>query len=391
MASSDYDLRSVAVLEMELLLGGGALPPEYEGVEIGEPGPVIKDLKGDRAIYRVLPLHKEEKYIGEVRMAVGEYLPQPLLEVVECDSRFYDELDVLPLKWLERIRKALPRYRTFNPADPSLIAYSYPKLGLKYRDGDEELVLDLGTGQPVPRLDDLEDGAADHFASWSFLDHFRLRAEAEKVDPEEEFKSRLVFWHYNYLVNQQVPAERSYRLNRRLALAVTSSDVCVASHVPGLRPQKKSFYCVPASMQMLLESEGHAVTQAYIEYPHKLGLVANEGLPEGKIWRIGKCLKELSSGELNPERHEVVGGRLSETIWGRLFQCLVGRSAKPFISMIKGHCRLAYGVARCEGSLDGVPIQTRGMRLLDPEPVDVGCHRVFENEAHMTFLDQFTI
>ena len=162
----DDEHRIRVALELNALHSAGAFGNSLEGAHIGTPTPIF-DLN-DTELYERVPL-TGENLAGFADVAVDPAMGAVLMAV----NLGYEWKEQSLLAQADRaLRKHLaPGSR--EPDSRRFVAYSYPKLAVQFRAGDEELaLLELGSWRPVPPARErAPNELPSFFDRWSYLDN----------------------------------------------------------------------------------------------------------------------------------------------------------------------------------------------------------------------------
>lgn len=162
----DEEQRVRVALELNALNWTGAFDDSLEGARIGVGTPIY-DLHGTQ-LWERIPL-TSDRHVGYADVAVHPAIGAVLMAVSQGlewnEEALLEEADRAVGKHLPPGAKA--------PDERRFVAYSYPKLAVQFRAGDEELaLLELWSWLPVPpQREDAENGMPSSFSRWSYLDH----------------------------------------------------------------------------------------------------------------------------------------------------------------------------------------------------------------------------
>ncbi|MBV8529427.1 MAG: hypothetical protein JOZ75_14045 [Candidatus Dormibacteraeota bacterium] len=392
-------VRPIAWTYVNALRGAGIVPDTFEGLTMPSPGDAVYDLSGEVLFHRV-PLERAD---GARRafadIAVHPALGHPFLAASEGVWSGRDAV---------RSAIAEARVRGVEFDSVRVVAYSYPKLAAQFlRNGDEVLMLELFTNEPVPR----EPARGDHpgnFQRWSLL---------ESIGDKAETNARLYDTHVGELqswltrtipTNGHMPHEgpgaalaESARLESVLAranLQVSSSlewtqllfsnsnelhySLRSSDHHPcyELRGQATSVWCVAASVQMMFDFYRYGFSQDDIAAGLGLGTrTAPQGLPYGDEYKVVDQLQVCTGNALTAAQNS------SPTF--AQFETEIDAN-RPCISFIPGHSRSVAGYYWTI-----LPFGTgphRGLLVYDPWPPNAGVITRYENFDAQTYRDTFT-
>ena len=179
-------VQRIAGFELNALRAAEVLGEDYEKVRIRSGGTPIHDLNGT-PLYHRLPLARGAN-VGYVDVAVHEAFGEPLLATA------------MGLDWNEKAlveegkRAARKGRRGLKYDQIRFVAFSYPKIALQFLlDGQETLMLELGTWAAVPRAPKRDRKALEpeNFERWSFLDELPKEVHRARA---RSFKRRLDLW-----------------------------------------------------------------------------------------------------------------------------------------------------------------------------------------------------
>jgi hypothetical protein len=276
-----------AIAELSLMLLTRTLPPSLEGARIEPQGTVIHDLNG-KPLFRRLAL-TGAGVSGYADVAIAPELGAPLVAV--SHGQAWDEHGLLA----EGKRVAANRFKVADAAQVQFVAYSFPKIALRFldRDNRELLLLELWTWEQVPERRETKEPPGN-FERWSYLDETPrevLRAKAENHDRRQAALGRLAERVQSFTLLDRIS---SSELEVVLALPPGSLfgdsrdlhyGTHTADHVPcyELHGQETSVWCVAASVQMLLDFYRYEYTQVRLAQEMGLGTLANPSpLPFGQ-------------------------------------------------------------------------------------------------------------
>lgn len=364
------------VLGLELNALGLAGPPslagELEGARIGEEGTPIYDPNGEVLFYRFPVADGGEP--GYADGAAKAELGAPLL-AVSTGMRWEEGA-------LVEEATAVAHERGAEFDETRFVAFSFPKVGIQFmRGGEEVILLELGSWEPVPEERGKEDRPPlqpSNFERWSLLDELPGdRCEAATRVYEE----RIEGWKPALLEIDTTVIESSRLRPFRLRLndwRELHYDAGNASHhiCFELHGQETSVWCVGASTQMLLAFYRYAYSQDRLA--QALGLGTREepnGLPYERVGDVVTQLEALTSNALEAEmvenpnfeffRHEIDANR-------------------PLISFIPGHSRAVAGYTQYHfADLGQRPF--RGLLVYDPWPPSTGVITRWENWDTQTY------
>jgi Peptidase_C39 like family len=379
-----------AIAELSLLLLTRSLPPGLEGARIEPHGTVIHDLNG-QPLFRRLAL-TGAGVSGYADVAVAPELGAPLVAV--SHGQAWDEHALLT----EGKRVAVNRFKMADAAQVQFVAYSFPKIALRFLDRDhrELLLLELWTWEQVPerRQDRKPEEPPGNFERWSYLDETPreiLRVKAENHDRRQAALGRLAERVQSFTLLDRIS---SSELEVVLALYPGSLlgdsrdlhyGTHAADHVPcyELHGQETSVWCVAASVQMVLDFYRYEYTQVRLAQEMGLGTLAHpKGLPYGQEHKVVDTLQKLTGDALTAHLN-------TSPNWGEFRSEILAN--RPLISFIPGHSRTVAGYTE-SGILNIIEELTpfRGLLVYDPWPPNMGVVTRYENFDAQTYRDTFT-
>jgi hypothetical protein len=380
--SQVQEARRLAGLELSALRFVDAIPASaFEGARVAAAGTPIYDLNGQLLEYR-FPVAKRGAAAAFVDVAAHPALGSPL--VAASVGLPWNEKELLSRA------AAIARRRRVEFDAARFVAYSFPKVGVQFIAGGEEvLLLELGTWVPVPRAPKerrppLQPG---NFERWSLLDELpaaRKRAAAKR------FATRADAWlsarKLRDVDASAVSARRladagiAIALFRSRELHYTTDDATHATCYE-LYGQLTNVWCVAASVQMLLAFYRYGYTQDRIATALGLGTrAAPSGLPYSRDGDVVTQLQALSSNALTAS---MVPGP-SFTFFRDEVQ-----ANRPTISFIPGHSRTVAGFIQYNLSLVGMT-PFRGLLVYDPWPPTGGVITRWENFDTQTYRVGFS-
>lgn len=370
MRVDEREARDVLAVELSALAAAGppSLAGELEGSRIGERVTPVFDPNGEVLFYRFRL--DEGVGPGYADAAARTELGAPLIAVstgLEWNAGAFVE---------EAVRVAREHGTEFDEA--RFVAFSFPKVGVQFlRGGEEAMLLELGTWEPVPPLEagrdrpPLEPG---NFERWSLLD------ELPEERAEEATRA------YGRRVEALTPALHAIEATvvqsaamREFALRLEDSrelhfDRRNASHHTcfELYGQETSVWCVAASVQMLLAFYRYEYSQDRIAAALELGTRQEpEGLPYSRVEDVVTQLEGLSSNAL--------GAEMVENPDFDFFRDEIDAN-RPLISFVPGHSRAVAGYIRYHfADLGEAPFH--GLLVYDPWPPSTGVITRWENWA----------
>lgn len=369
----------MAGLELNVMRSVGALPAAtFEGARVAAAGTPVHDLSGELLFYRI-PVAKRGAAPGFADAGANPVVGAPLMAV---SSGFeWNEKALLD----EAAKAARKAKRGVKYDSMRFVAYSFPKVGVQFLAGGEEvLLLELFTWDPVPpapkrKRESLE---PSNFERWSLIEELPA---AQKGARTRRYRARVEAWEAQEVgkLDTRVISESAFEGTRLTPLIPLSEEGELhyaddSGHDPcyELYGQSTNVWCVAASVQMLLAFYRYGYAQERIATALKLGtLSAPSGLPYSRVGDVVTQLEALSSGALdatmvtNPDfaffRNEI-------------------RANRPLISFIPGHSRSVAGYLQYRLVLSK-PKSTRYLLVYDPWPPNAGVITRWENWDAQTY------
>jgi len=357
------------VLGLELNALGLAGPPslagELEGARIGEEGTPIYDLNGEVLFYRFPVADGGEP--GYADGAARTELGAPLLAV--STGMRWDEGALVE----EATEVARSQGADFD--ETRFVAFSFPKIGVQFlRGGEEVLLLELGSWEPVPEGRDEERPPLEpsNFERWSLLEELpEDRSEVAK----QAYEERVEGWEPAFqgidttLVERSALSQFELRLRDSRELHYDAGDaghhICFELH-----GQETNVWCVGASTQMLLAFYRYEYSQDRLAQALGLGTKqAPNGLPYARVEDVVTQLEALTSNALQAE--------MVQNPDFKFFRDEIDAN-RPLISFIPGHSRAVAGYIQYRfAKLGQLPF--RGLLVYDPWPPSTGVITRWEN------------
>jgi hypothetical protein len=374
-------VRRLAGLELNALLATGVLPPDlFDGARVARAGTEVYDLNGELLFHRI-PVVRGRERTGYADVAAHPALGAPLL----ASSHGLDWNEDAIRK--EAAAAARKRRRGLAYDRMRFVAYSYPKIGVQFLKGpDEVLLLEYGSWAVVPpgycgRRKPLE---PSNFERWSLLDEL---PEARKRANIKKFTLRLRQWErpklrrFDATVLAPERFERLVKISfvdtRELHYSKRNSDHHACYE---LRGQQTNVWCVGASVQMLLDFYRYEYTQVRLAQELGLGTLASpNGLPYARVGDVVKVIEKLSSNALDATM-------VIKPTWG-LFRNEI-RANRPMISFIPGHSRTVAGYVW--SLFGGGGLGFNGLLVYDPWPPNMGVITRWENFATQIYQYGYT-
>lgn len=376
------EARRLAGLELNALRFVDAVPAsQFEGARLAAAGTPIYDLNGELLEYR-FPLVKRGAPAAFVDVAAHPALGAPLVAVSVGFPWNEKELLAQAAAIARRRRVAFDAAR--------FVAYSFPKVGVQFLSGMEEvLLLELGTWAPVlsapeGRRPPLHPG---NFERWSLLEELPA---ARKRSASKRFAARAEAWMSARKLQKLDASGISARkfadagiavaLFRSRDLHYTTDDATHAACYE-LYGQLTNVWCVAASVQMLLAFYRYQYSQDRVATALGLGTrTAPSGLPYSRDGDVVTQLEALTSNALT-------ASMVSSPAF-TFFRNEV-QANRPTISFIPGHSRSVAGFIQYNLSLVGMT-PFRGLLVYDPWPPTGGVITRWENFDTQTYRVGFS-
>ena len=358
------------LLGLELNALGVAGPPsltgELEGARIGEEGTPVYDPNGEVLFYRFLVADGGEP--GFADGAARAELGAPLLAV--STGMQWNESALVE----EAMEVARSRGADFD--ETRFVAFSFPKVGIQFlRAGEEIVLLELGSWEPVPELRDSEDRPPlepSNFERWSLLDELpEGRSEAAR----RNYESRIEGWEPALRDIDTTIVERAqlsaFDLRLQDSRELHYDDGDAGHHICfELHGQETSLWCVGASIQMLLAFYRYGYSQDRLA--EALGLGTRQepsGLAYARVEDVVAQIETLTSNALEAE--------MIQDPEFEFFRDEIDAN-RPLISFVPSHSRAIAGYIRYHFT-DLGPRPFRGLLVYDPWPPSTGVITRWEN------------
>jgi hypothetical protein len=389
MTVSIEEIQRIAGLELNALRASGALGDEFEKVGIPRLGTPIYDINGSILFYR-MPLSRGKIVSGYVDIAADEALGEPLLATS------------MGLEWNEKVllkagtAAAQGGQRGLKYDTVRFVAYSFPKIALQFLvQGKEVLMLELYTWAKVPpaRPKERKPLEPSNFERWSLLDELPKKIRESRVT---SFKERMGMWDVPALkgIDLHIVEKEKFQIKGIVIKLIDSREIHYSSrnsdHHPcyELRGQQTWVWCVPASVEMLLNFYRYHYDQPRLAQEMDQGTCeAPKGLSRSDAYKVVNTIKKLSSNTLDAT--DIVNPD-----WNT-FRTEI-QANRPLISWIIGHSRTVAGYTASSILLPGT-LSFRGLLVYDPwpptdcaHPEKGGAITRWENFATQTYWDAFT-
>lgn len=376
-ATEVQQARRLVGLELNALRFVEALPATFEGAKIAAGGTPVYDLNGELLFYR-FPLTRRSGPPGFADVAVHPAVGAPLMAA--STGLEWDEKALLA-QAAELARKVK---RNVKYDSMRFVAYSFPKVGVQFLAGNEEvLLLELATWAPVPPARDTDRKPLEpsNFERWSLLEELPAAARSANA---RRYNTRVKAWSARQLAKLDTNVvSRSVFDNAALKILLTdtrelhySSDDATHHACYELHGQLTNVWCVAASTQMVLDFWRYNYTQDRIATALGLGTrAAPNGLPYARVGDVVTQLEALSSNALDATM--IVNPAFT------FFRDEI-RANRPLISFIPGHSRSVAGYFTYRISLTGLT-PFRGLLVYDPWPPTTGVITRWENFDTQTY------
>lgn len=357
MPLSDAVVSRLAGLELNALNFSGVMPEALDRAQIRTAGTVVYDINGE-PLFRRLPLSRSRLSVGYADVAINESLGGPLLAT--SIGQAWNERAILA-----EARAAAERmYRSPKFDKIRFVAYSFPKIALQFLKGETEvLMLEWKSWAAVPPLTRRERApmGPSHFERWSLLEE--MPAETRRINTER-VAERLAAW-------DTLPAGFDASLIAREQFALTKVVIQLAEtrkirysphpndHEPcyGLRAQQTPVWCVPASVEMVLDFYRYGYDQIRLAKELDQGTCADPH-PLYDPNKVVTVIENLTSKSIDVTLH-------SSPTWSIYHDEIVAN--RPLISFIWGHSRTVAGFTRSLIYLPG-HLPFSGLLVYDPWP-----------------------
>jgi hypothetical protein len=357
------------VLGLELNALGLAGPPslagELEGARVGEEETPIYDPNGEVLFYRFSVADGGEP--GYADGAARAELGAPLLAV--STGMRWDESALVE----EATEVARSRGVDFD--ETRFVAFSFPKVGVQFlRSGEEALLLELGSWEPVPerRDEDRPPLEPSNFERWSLLEEL---PEDRREAATRVYEERVEGWQPALRDVDTTIIESAQLTKFKLRLhdwRELHYDVGNAGHhiCFELHGQETNVWCVGASTQMLLAFYRYEYSQDRLAQALGLGTKQEpNGLPYARVEDVVAQLEALTSNALEAE--------MVQDPEFEFFRDEIDAN-RPLISFIPGHSRAVAGYIQYHfANLGQLPF--RGLLVHDPWPPSTGVVTRWEN------------
>jgi hypothetical protein len=357
-------VKRLAGLELNALLYSKILPKEkFHGARIASSGTPIYDVNGEVLFYRA-PIKKGRMSVGYVDIAAHPAFNSPLLAVSQG------------LEWktkefiAQAITVARKKKRGFKFSEVRFVAYSYPKIAVQFLRGKKELLmLELGTWKSIPTF--TQKPKDPNFQRGSLIEETPAERKQKNL---RNFNKRLAYWDdicppekpkIKPEILRIIEFEKLFPTVPRKVidtreLHYSPEDV---DHHPcyELRGQLTSVWCVPASVQMILDFYRYNYLQTRIAAELDQGTLTNpRGLPYSRDGDVVTVLEDLTSNALDANMN-------TSPNWAEFRDEI--RANRPLISFIPRHSRTVAGYTNVNISISGFfTFRFRGLLVYDPWP-----------------------
>jgi hypothetical protein len=353
MATGNTSPRALAWIELNMLNYADVVP--LEGAVMDRDPTDVYDLNGE-LLFQRFPIDLPQG-TAFADIAADPRLGAPLVAVSATSE--WDE-DAL----LDQAAAALgTRFPGKQFDSARFVAFSFPKIAVQFlSDGDEIALLELYTWEPVPPARERSKGEPPaNFERWSFL---------EELDPSAARTRRSRFTK-RVAELEPIISERDdegwFKIEKRLLKPRSDSPPPVTAPISTdtreLRPpcrmhsQQTKVWCVPASVQMLLDFHHFEFEQTRLATALELGTLSNpRPLPDLRAEDVVRAIERLTSTKLDATMIAAPG-------WDQFVSQI--RANRPMISFIPGHSRTIAGYT----ITNVLPVSRwRGLLVHDPGP-----------------------
>lgn len=368
-------VRRLAGLEVNALVKAGVLPIEdLKGARVAETGTPIHDIDGSVLFYRV-PIVRRGKLAVYADLAANTILGSTLLA-------FHLKMPWVPEELVKQAEAAArKRTRDFAYDRATFVAFSYPKIAVRFMKADKEVgMVELHTWEPVPPLE--ERPKEPYHSRWSLvkavpadLKEKRIKLFEERVANWEKMVTPRINVEYIDPDVIKVPWPAVQHEERVIHY---SPDLATHSPCYELVGQHTGVWCVAASTKMILDFYRFVYTQDRIAAEEGLGTHAYpNGLPYGEEHKVVDTIEKLSSNGLDATLN-------MSPNWAE-FRSEISAN-RPLISFIPGHSRTVAGYSQTKLFAWYL---SRFLRLYDPWSPHVGAIS-WENFDAQTYRATFT-
>ncbi|MGH2941265.1 MAG: hypothetical protein ACRDLN_00605 [Solirubrobacteraceae bacterium] len=386
MATGNTSLRALAWIELNMLNFADVLP--LRGAVMEREPTDVYDLNGE-PLFQRFPIDLPQG-VGFVDVAADPRLGAPLVAVSASGE------------WSEGalLHQATAAFGARFPGkafdSARFVAFSFPKIAVQFLSyGEEIALLELFTWEPVPPACQRPTGEPPaNFDRWSFLDELDPGAARTR---RSRFTKRVAELEP---IIAELDGEGFSKIERRLlesrsgsprptargrSRARLSSTTPIRSETREVRPsyevrgQQTNVWCVPASVQMLLDFYHHEQEQTRIATELGLGTLSKpRPLPVLREAAVLGAIGDLTRNALNATTRPAPN-------WS-YFRSQINAN-RPMISFILGHSRMVAGY-----TISNVYAISpfRGLLVLDPWPPRSGVVTRWENFVVPTHTRAYT-
>lgn len=388
MSVSVKQVQRLAGFELNALRAAEVLGKELENVSVPPTGTPVYDINGMLLFYR-LPLSRGRTFSGYVDIAANEVLAEPLLAITMGET--WNEKTILD----QASAEARKKHRSLKFNSIRFIAYSFPKIALQYLlDGREVLMLEWKSWAEVPPLSSQHKPMEpSNFERWSLIDEMPEEIKRARL---RGFKKRQAIWEIQDLsgIDPVVIKKTTFDLYNIVVKLVDTREVHYSpradDHHPcyELRGQQTHVWCVPASVEMLMNFYRYQYSQPRLAQELDQGTcTAPSGLPYGDEYKVVNTIEKLSSKTLDATA-------IANPTWA-IYEKEI-KANRPLISFIPAHSRTVAGYTKSMIQfLNQVPF--KGLLVYDPWPPTDCAHpeaggviTKWENFATQTYRYAFT-
>jgi len=289
--NEDPTARQAAAVQASVLHAAGVLPDGVLGARFDEPGTPVHDLTGEVLVER-LPLVRGGYADVGVHPATGAAL------VAVVPGADWD-----PGRLVEEGRRALDA----DSDEVRFVAYSWPRVGLQFlRGGEEVALLELGTWEPVPpaRQRERDEPPGEH-ERWSYLEEQPGDLRERNVESYRQSTEALTGLVTAFDLERLTVVRLRRDLLEELLLRIDTRSLRYSARSGDhetcfeLRDQQTSVWCVAASVQMVLDFYRYEYPQTRIASELGLGTLTNpNGLPYANDGDVVTVLEQLTGKAL---------------------------------------------------------------------------------------------
>ncbi|HEY3362512.1 MAG TPA: C39 family peptidase [Methanosarcina sp.] len=327
----------------------------------------LYDINGQKLFYQ-FSVYKNNKVIGRIYIGANKTLGQSVRLI---------ELDPTPLKVAGAMKKAIEtakkNYSTGEIKSTIMVVYSYPKIGAMTVVKDKTTGVENRVFVDAYTLDVVPDKPANKtepgvLSIYKNISKSKIDENLNKWQSSDELTKSIEQAATNQGVNIDLPVteENIKKLSNTTTIGADTVQKTIITpayfaqkilSVP-VYSQSTTYYCQPASAQMIASYYGVSHTQDYIY--SKMGGVAPNGINNSQALVYYKS----SSGLNKPKSYTT-----TSVYWGTGVSEIDNN--RPFMSGTNDHARV------CVGYQDNGYL-TSYLRINDPAPPYIGGHATWE-------------